>query len=156
MMKCTIAAEFECAAGDFLIVHRDVVPPGGSGLDIKALYGADDDVGVALFAVVLTAGHKGEVCVAEVVVDRSAAALSTGQFDVIPFHVGGVAFGPGVLVTADNYRIIISPQTKYVVVGFHFLEDVVFGGEVEPGIVSFRDQYSYGGHKSLLQGLRVY
>ena len=64
MVKGAVAAELEGAAGDFLIVHRDVVTPGGSGLDIKAFYSTDDDVGITFFAVVFTARHKCEVCVA--------------------------------------------------------------------------------------------
>ena len=126
-----------------LVFHNKIVSPRSFGRDSKSCQCGQKDLivlGIELFGgtSALSGAHESETTVAEILVDGTATAMSPYQMDSVFLHLVGQALGPNVLPSTDDDASVVSPQKKDPAIARHVVEDPVFGGQVEIGVVCFR------------------
>ena len=96
-----------------LLVKNNVLPLVDADVEVgHPADGPADDVQVVPAVVVAPLGEEGAVDVAQVVVDRSAAAVAPGQLDGVLPEEGHVGLGPGVLVPPDHDAGVVAPEKQ--------------------------------------------
>jgi hypothetical protein len=75
-----------------------------------------------------------EVQIPEIVEHGPAPGEPSGQVSAFSFQQGHPAFGPGVLVLADDHRVLVLPQVQKAAPAVHGLQQVLLHSQVEKGI----------------------
>ena len=103
-------------------------------MEAVAVDGALDDGELARLVVEVHGHDEGEVEVAAIVEDGTAARSATQQVAAVGPQQVDTALGVGVLVAPDDDGALVAPEIERHLVGSAVLQQVVLDGEVPVGI----------------------
>ena len=133
MMHHTALTEVLRVAGELLSVDRDVVAAVHLRLDAERRQRAHDRRTEELHiqrAAPAGIGDKGEIQVAHVVVDRAAAGETAHHADAALAHGFFVDLGNGILIFADNDRIVVLPEHEVHPVARQAVEHILLHRQI--------------------------
>ena len=111
-----------------------VVPAVLYRIDAEQPAGSEYHVGLAADIVEAVSRGKGEIEIAHVVIDRSAARHPAGEIDAVTLDRLDIALPPGVLVATDDYGVGVLPEEE----GHHALlrihSEKLLSCEIDVGI----------------------
>lgn len=80
--------------------------------------------------VVVLLGDKGEIQIAEIVVDSATAGKTASKAPAVGFQGRDVTFFPGILVLADDDCVLILPEIEDDLICCDMIEQPVFQGKI--------------------------
>ncbi|MPN23670.1 hypothetical protein SDC9_171063 [bioreactor metagenome] len=125
-------------AGDLEPFNEDVVAATQFSIHTQFFEAADDRLSEQLevFKVSrLIIGHKAEVQIAQVMIDRATAREAAHYADVMLIHIVFVDLFNGVLVAANDDRRSIDIKQDHIIRQVGTTDHILFEGQVNAGIV---------------------
>ena len=135
-------------AGELSPVQGQVVPAVLLSLHPQSLDGPEDDLGLLLHIVILAMGQKGEVQVAQVVVNRATTRQTADKMSAVCFQCLDAALVGCVLVASDHHRALVLPQVEDALARLHGPQQHLFHGQVPAGICLLRGHNRKGSEHS--------
>ena len=111
-MISALAAFIEGAARKLLPVDFQIVSPGNFGVDPETATGATNHIHLPFHVKIRLRQQKGEIEVARIVKDGTAAGKAAGKAPALLFQKRHAAFFECVLIPSDNDRSFILPQIQ--------------------------------------------
>ena len=111
-------------AGELPPLGQQIVAPGQLRSESQQAAGRENDLLLPVKIVVFLRDAEGEVQVAQIVEHRAAAGEPPRQHTALLLQKAGAALLPGVLVAANDHRVLILPQVENAGVLRHSLREI--------------------------------
>ena len=124
----------EGVAGKLLPVGLQIIAAGPLRRDPEAAYRLGDHLQLALHVIIVPVHTKREVQIAQVVVDRTAAAETPGKLSAVSGKRLQIHLFPGILVAPDDHCPLILPKVQKEFIPLYLFCQPLFQGQIHVGI----------------------
>ena len=116
------------------ILGNDVVPSGKLRFNAEFPAGCLNHLQLLFQIIALRGYQKRKIQIAQIMVHGSASGSTSGQKASLLLQKLGFTLTDGVLVAANNYRMIILPEIKHHVAGLDFVCQIFLHSQISPGV----------------------